>query len=881
VVQIGKPSVANNTTWAASGAPSLVEAIDEGLTSPDDDTSYIAPTANTQMQSFGLQALIDPRVDSGFRLRWRARLSGSASIDVRLKSAGVLIASKLAVVPGGIWADDEIALSNGECAAVGSFTDLDVEFETVSFSGGASLRITAVQFETPDPPPFNTDLRVTQSRVALVVRPRVASIVPLALPPTLAAHLMPNWDYDPEVETRWLVDITRSKTRATEERRCLLERPVRTVKYRALASTAAELQRGQQHQQRRALGRGPIPIPPDATRLRSAASADFLDCETANRRFVVGGRIMLHGWDACEGDARHGKRPAFVAFLTVEAIQDDGLVLTASVPTTYAAGSRVMPCIDAEMRLEASAVMETDERSTVEVIGEEVPGESCLPALASTCAIVTAIAPDGVPIFDFPIDWDRELEPGLDRTGEAVDLGRGTYVAGDGPRGPFTLGVPMRFNTRAEWFRFARFFDTRQGSTRPFWFAAPWREFEVVAAATLSIDVRARGNFEDVEVAAVAIGIRTRAGSVFVRRVDDFSVVDPTTWRFEFTESIAECGDLSTWRHVALARLCRFDTDTLPETWLSGSFVELEMPIRECVNEEPATITDIEDGLEVLEVEALPHDSGDLVLWVESGKNAWEGNSASAPATTRLFKSDHETHWNGDFWDDARVDATVLYPDGEFPIPYLARDLSSDDVGPFFVRFDKKKKWNKGKPVWEHSGTSGAKWKLINEDAHFWDNTDGLTVVVVAAMKHGEEHVFIDRPGVLRWSTLGAKTYTVLGVDNPAEWLTVASHETINPHTYVLRWSPGASLRIIRGGKNIGTKSTGVTSAMPLDPVATSVLAFESTHNGRAGWSNHKAQSFSVAMRIYRRALSAGEVNAIGKHYKKLYGAPWKNVGAF
>lgn len=729
------------------------------------------------------------------------------------------------------------------------------------FAGGSAL------------PSFSTEVRVSAFRALVIVRPYDESVTPAEVPDVFPPYLLPNVDAPVRVTTSWDTDITTAVDTRTEERRALLDRPEREIVYSNLGMLRHEANAVFMFGNRRAVHQGKVPIVPDGARVIETES-DRIHADVSLRRFCVGQMVLIHSWE------KH--RPANISIRTITDIPDDRLSIgiAPDLEYVYPEGSRVLPLIDSDIQLDVDMKAITDEDVEITIDAVEVPGPSVLPPLAPDNADVYALAPDGHPILGIDPDWEGGIDQGFSRDGEDINLGRSHMTIGEGPRGSWRATLPFKMR-RPEWWTLLRFFDSRQGRRRPFWVIAFNKHMRVVSVVDSHVDIEAMGSIDDAQDFGTALGFLLRDGRRVIRGVDEITDNNDGTWRIELDDVVAELVGASI-RRVGWSHLVRWDTDAFEESWSGQGVVEVDLPVMEVPDERSVDIPHIEKDLQILE--GIPADDLDLYLWLESNQNAWEGNSESSPATQRVYKSDTEKHWHGDFWDDVRLDAGKLYPDGEFPNPYLYRGLSSDSHGPFYVRFNKKKTIFKGKPVWEHGGSTGAGWKLSNDDLHFWSG-QGFTIMCVVCVKKDvgfSPHKIIDRPGVLVWDTNHVKMWSVLGVDDPLEWMALPpGYMQVVQRTYALRWEPGVDLRLWRGGKLIAQKTTNVVSALPLDPIPTDVFRFFPNSDGKAGFGNYKTQAFSMALRIYRRPISAAEMNAVAKKWKKAYGAKWGNVSGF
>ena len=123
-----------------------------------------------------------------------------------------------------------------------------------------------------------------------------------------------NWESPVRVATAFISDIQTARTDA-EQRRNLIGRPYRTVQASLLANQPDAVRRLMDNLTRQGIARSMVPLYSDQTYL-TQASQGTLYCSTANRRFFVGGRVMVMN-EAGE-----------IAYSQIESITPTTIVLT-------------------------------------------------------------------------------------------------------------------------------------------------------------------------------------------------------------------------------------------------------------------------------------------------------------------------------------------------------------------------------------------------------------------------------------------------------------------------------------------------------------------------------------------------------------------------
>lgn len=731
--------------------------------------------------------------------------------------------------------------------------------------------------------------RATKHALEVAALERVAPVTPLALPAVLANQLLANWRGGAvTVATSWRTAIFSGFEPCAEERVGQWGRPARTMKVR-FTGIGAEGDRPVSSRLlmnvlRHAQGRQPVPIYPDVSPLLGTASGTTIPCDTRWKRFAPGARVLVHKWT--QGQTHPG--PYELA--EVEEVLPDRLITKAALGASYAKGA-AFPVMDAELVAKSSGRFPGSQVGEFQLTFAEVPGPSALPSSCQAWPAMLGGPYLGHPVWMPPHNFADGMTLEVVREGNASEGGRASMFAPSGAVPRLVHGIDIRATSRERWWDFLRVFDGRQGMRKPLWLVPPEHVFGFVDVTGAHLHVDAVGNLADCQAFVRGVAVVMRDGSHWVRKVNSWTLIGDTFRAV--LESAPPAFDQSKVAYVTVAHLVRFDSDELTEEWdtaddCSGSAKLIDLLEEEAVEVEHVQVFGPPKGPAGVAKSPPPVNVDGAYLWVESTKGLYTGEASGEP--TKPVAPCQSDAWfppQVDFWFDVRVQAPLLLAENEpFPPPFLKAKWFGPSFdghkNPFLVNF-KKWKVNKGRDIVEMCGTDAPYFVLQQETPteKFWSDADGMTVFLVARFRESEEHWIIDRPGVFRWRHDRVEFYEDLGVVSAPLWFNHANLRTKQLRLVVLRWIPGADVRLWRAGKLLNSKTSNVATHLAGDDpgAETKVLQLEASISGPGNAVQHIGlNSFVDAFVIFKSALPNSEINLVAKHFVQLYKVKWKNL---
>jgi hypothetical protein len=140
---------------------------------------------------------------------------------------------------------------------------------------------------------------------------------------------------------------------------------------------------------------------------------------------------------------------------------------------------------------------------------------------------------------------------------------------------------------RASVYRLIRFYDSRGGIRKPFWFVLPMGLFEPAVIDTGFVDVE-RGIFLDtLEEFLPYVGVVLTDGTQYIRGVS--SITDTGTYFRIAFDAVIPATTLAQIARVSPAMLCRFDTQ-LTEQWSTDTVCDLTFSMVEVRNEDTVVV---------------------------------------------------------------------------------------------------------------------------------------------------------------------------------------------------------------------------------------------------------------------------------------------------
>lgn len=429
---------------------------------------------------------------------------------------------------------------------------------------------------------------VNMSRLAIEVMAKVGvpAPVPLTLqnPPEFFAN---NWETArTTIESTYLTDISRSPTTLTEERRSLAERPARVMKVKWTQWDLDNMDRLMVFLRNTTQTQMQLPLYPDGTLLtEDAGSGDtVIKLDTANRRFFIGGRVILVPTSALKD------RTANPIVRVIDYLINGELTLTATVGQNISANQwMVFPYIDCDIHLGPQLIMPTDQSASMQLTFTEHKGRNSLPPTATGLPAGWQVAPDGKPIFMPDHNWEENVGVTYRRYGKAATTGRKTAVSVDGERYVQVTSYAIRA-TREDFWPVMEMFDTRQGRGRAFWAVDRENIWTLSDTDPTFIDVQQFGTFSDFDQDWVGVGLAAaivmKDGTVYLREIN--TVQDNGgSWRLTLVggQTLPDPIDLTQVAYFARARHSRFEADSLEERWYTTGVVDASFSITEIPNE--------------------------------------------------------------------------------------------------------------------------------------------------------------------------------------------------------------------------------------------------------------------------------------------------------
>lgn len=418
------------------------------------------------------------------------------------------------------------------------------------------------------------------------------TVIPKALPVPLPNFLLGNWRTQVQMDTSYITDITNADTLA-EARRGLLLRPRRTLRVTLSGMSRDQSAQIQQDLLRHANNIMPIPLFQDQALLTgdSEAATDKIPVDTSKGRWFVGARIVIF-------KGQDNASVSLVQYLTIVTIDPAFIEVNESLGNgEYEAGDTIMPCIDAQIHVEAQRFKHfSDFHGEVGFKAVEATGVSALPRLATTVPVefptfASGNGGDDRPIFDMPVNYKTAVAESIKRDGSKFSSGRGVIVftKGDRARHAFEFSI---LSQPDEAFQFIKFFDWAQGRLQQFWFANHLTSFKDTAAPdTLFQKIKPNGQIENLSDFLDYLYIDQNNGTPSLGVVSTV-VVDGPDWRINFS-SATSVDVFSPIIRLASAHKVRFSSDKITEKWTTDELMGIQLRFKEVLQEKEVLVPNI------------------------------------------------------------------------------------------------------------------------------------------------------------------------------------------------------------------------------------------------------------------------------------------------
>jgi hypothetical protein len=431
---------------------------------------------------------------------------------------------------------------------------------------------------------------VTITASSLVATETAAMKDQLWRPPALFLH---DWTNGLVVRTSWVTDVAPVQS-AGEVRSGLTPKPSRLIDvvYRAAAQIEAALLRS--CLQRMAMARTPVPLFCDQSLLTAAASAAAtrLTCDTADRRFFVGGRVAI--WPATATTVATS-----FDMVLITAVDGTGLDV-AAITNAYDAGAVVAPVIEADLVPQVSATYVTDAVLTAQLTFREAVGAATLDPILAVGSTPDGISSyDSLPILAAAADWSGSsaggastaLVGGAFRANETSQVGLVNYTEVHGTRAQLSQGPAFLQLDREAAFGLLGFYDGRGGRQKPFWGVNLTNDFAATAAitsgaTTVTLTATAPLLDWDWRKDGGGLAIVLEDDTVVIRSITSVSRaagVDTVTLASALP---AFTGGTAAVARISMAFRSRFGSDEVQEQWVSDTAVQVTLPQVEVVREQ-------------------------------------------------------------------------------------------------------------------------------------------------------------------------------------------------------------------------------------------------------------------------------------------------------
>lgn len=430
-------------------------------------------------------------------------------------------------------------------------------------------------------------VRLTRQAAEVFSRAPLPPVAPRPLPATFELFSN-NWAKEVTIETGYTTDVTSSPSTGAEERRALLQRPTRNMRFELLLEGVDDIDRLLVTLRDMTDEQTVWTLFPDLSVVRttSPTPGNSIFCQCSFRRFFKGARIAVIPID---GKRRHDETEVHI--LTVNATFPDRIDTVETLPVTFQANQWVVyPLLDVEVTLRPIVVHETDK--IVSVVGkiDEVYGRNSLPP-------ATSGFPDGfqrqlgLPVFHLEPNWVQGIETTYVRQGSRQRRGRKEVIFKKETRFRQLQKLDLLFKNREEAWRMIEFFDSRRGRRSAFWMVDQERVWAPALIDPTFIEIVPQGKFADFEKNFEHIGIVEKDGTTTVRKVNTIQDLG-TTWRITVAAgnpvpSIA----LTNIQRISRARTCRFEKDALRMVWFNSAVAQTTVSIIETLAEKEVTLT--------------------------------------------------------------------------------------------------------------------------------------------------------------------------------------------------------------------------------------------------------------------------------------------------
>lgn len=770
-------------------------------------------------------------------------------------------------------------------------------------------------------------LRVSQVFAEIVcdADPEVvaASVPPSGFPSPL---ISPNWRDGITVETTFQTGLVVGQDTATEDRRSLQRRPTRAITQTLTGfanGTGADVLTSLIELSKYTSG---IPFPFWLDRMLSTAeTASPVDGElvvdvdsTFYRRLAVGQRILLSE----RTQAWKRPDPSQVTAWTLHRWTGTRVYLRngPASPPVYPQGSLVLPCIDAEVVLNASiASPDSAIVQALSLVVAERPGPGSLPPLAYGLQDPDSEVLEGAIIFPFKENIEAGVSVTYSRPGEFTSSGKAYVHQLSGEKTVIGVSLDYTFLSRRAGYDFLRFVEALKGRAEDLWIPLPINAWTLDSWTLTTIVLRVAPWFDE---SAFSSQPFERVGLLFAdpsnstrRQVSVVTITNVARVGNLVTLTISgDVGNLSddalSFRPLVRMRL---SSDAIQEQWITDEILQVTLAFTSVPDANTYDVSGVQDPQQDLDI--LPED---LFVHVDAGSNIYaydaltktlvvaEGwpsirHKADAILDTRAYAA-------------SRIDDSL--EDGRLcPSPCFFGRHDGNDRDPWVSRYERphalcgRRVLMSGQYLW--GPATSAFSHLPKEDRVWWSNREGMTIVaclldaadlttsslpesfLVLADGSSQKIFEWNLNGVLNPS-LGSNNGRIRLYNTPgsSSGATDLFHENMGllggVTIIVFRWNPGsaAQTQFFKDGAPSSTRTAASTHAalpIPTTSAALRMMSFFDRNAPAASGAADKGLEVTgipglYGMMIFKRALSNAEINEAAGYYKASCKAPWTNI---
>ena len=413
-------------------------------------------------------------------------------------------------------------------------------------------------------------------------------------------HFLHDWVDVVEFDTSYETDIVKSAAGAIEDRRSLIHKPRRKIRFKWKGLSRREANRKYLQLARVGFQDGFIvPLYMDQMQVSAlGATGLVVNVETTAYR-----RLKNEGFDGglLVANVRDGVLLYEKKAYANGGIAPTSITLNSPLSEIYGARAIALPTLFCEANLDPGEFLfQNDDAGEVGVEFDEFYGSAAMPHSTSDNADAIVLADvayassgananfgvPALPILKVSHEWSAGFSSKVQRMGARYRLGHRDRVLRIGRRSQFEHSIRLLIDDRKIFWQLLNFFDNRRGRARPFYMLSPARMFEPVAIATTHVDVRALGLIQDVQDFVDFVGIQTKGATapIYVAKVASVVDLGGNTWRISFVAMIPAVAfaDLD---GVTQAHFCRFSEDVLHEVWETGEVVRIQFKVIDVLDE--------------------------------------------------------------------------------------------------------------------------------------------------------------------------------------------------------------------------------------------------------------------------------------------------------